>query len=336
MTEGGAPTGPSAQRALHSLPLVYLLGVASGGLYLLLWIARIARDLGAADSHPRRPIGWALGSLAPPVGFCVLHELADRADAGRIGPGGFRWPALLYAALESGLFLSEAPWIVGALLRPLPALWIQHAWNRERDRVQAATPIGRPPSRALGVAVTAFGAALLCLQVWISDVPQIRRWQATALAADALVEAPDGTFQIRIPTDGWRRSDPETLGDGQAILTLLGPAEGVEVYIFRHAAESDLDTVVDRRRALLRNEGNLVSAREERSFVEGPVLRARSLAVYRTDEISATQSLVVLTSVDDATAVELVAVAPRGGPIEEDLVRLARSFAWLPDGGANP
>jgi len=314
----------------QGLPILYLLGAASGGLYLLVWIGRAARALRLADETPRRPLAWALGSLAPPIAFGVLHELSRRVQPRAAAPAGVRLPALLYAVIEASLFASHAPWLVGALLRPIPVLWIQASWKRQAGVFPFDAATVRPLGRIAAILASALGAALLAGAVWRSDLPRMRRSLAPELAAQSFLDAPDGSFRLRIPGSGWRLADPRTIGDGRAILALHAPRPAVEAFVYQPPGAGSLDDLVDARRRRIQSAGRLMAVREERRFADGPELRPLSLAVYRCDVLGTAVVYVVLTSRSDDAAVELVGYGPAGSSVEEDLVSLAQGFAWLP------
>jgi hypothetical protein len=318
---------------------LYLLAVASFGLYLPYWILRAARDLGDDRDGRWTPAWFALGSLAAPLCALLLLDLGRRGGAGRTAG----WAALLYAGLAAALLVAPARelWSPAWLALPIPFVWVQHAANRAR-RARGAAGAPGPAGHPAEWLLVAAGLPAALAAGWLLDGPRLRLDLAPDLDPGTVVVEPGGRFELTVPSSFWRRAEPVAAGDRGADLAFVASDGSARLLAYAHARPpATLDGVVAARREAILASGWPQELREKRTFLPGDAFALGSRAEYRLTTFAG-ESLGVRVNTIELDGAVVEAVASTGEPAGwlgeltafVDSLRAAPPAAELP--GARP
>lgn len=344
MNEQASPEAPNFEAppvVEESLaePLVrhYLLAVASCGTYLLFRAYRLARRLDVASRTSRaRALTWACALLFAPAACAYLYEAArlSRLEIAAQGGRPSRRPLLvaplLYAAIALALLASPAAslWSPLLLLLPLPFVLVQaevNAFEARRSTMSAPPTAGKVHRLASIVAVALLPVTGFAL--WKLDRQTVTSLKTSRrLSAGAIVQGSTAQFSLRVPSRGWERVGPGSVGDGNEEFGLLTQRGEVWVVVYTQpVAGTSLDGVVAYRRELVQQErGVLLKIDEQRFFLNGADLVPASFARYRVRYPRARGSFLVFTTTVGDLFVEVVGFAFDDS--EADVTQLVRSL----------
>lgn len=327
-----SPSGELRRVVPGPLPLwgLYLVSVASFGLYLPYWIWRTARQFGIGERNRSTPLWWALGSPAAPVGAGILYEFNRRATALAGTRGRAAWPALAYLALFVLWRLTplEDYYLAFALLVPVPFLFVQRNINSAAARRVA---VAHPPRRLLpALALTmVVGLPVVATTAWLYDWPRLKTELAHRLAGGARVAGQSALYELTLPSTEWKRVDPGTVGDDGSDLELIGP--GTETWVVGYTAsirDSDLESTIASRRSMIFEVGAARGYDERRHFLPGSDFVPISVTVYDISfGMAGSGQYRVLTAQLDGHVVELVGYTVEPSHHAGELDRLLESFA---------
>jgi len=302
---------------------LYWLAVASFGLYLPVWVYRLARSAGQS---PSSRVAWGLGSLVPPIAAALLYEFNGRAGEGvprarRALPSLVLLSLLPVCAFTPLRHFTLAP----LLLLPAPFAWVQASINRTARKEQAAA-IPRPRMRWFEWAIASGGTLLVALAAWFTVPPFVE--QLKVLGAEGVVVGRSGSFQVVIPTAAWRQVKSGTLGDPESDLELTGP--GTETWTVAYVNpnnDNDINSAVSMRRTMIFESGEPRDYREFRRFLDGSDLVPVSTADYEIGYgVMGEGHYVILTAETDTQVIELIGYTAEPVAHLEELRRLIDSF----------
>lgn len=330
---------PPVVEASLAEPLVrhYLLAVASCGTYLLFRAYLLSRRLDAAARASRaRALTWAGALLFAPAACAYLYEAARLARLEVVAQGGrpSRRPLLaaplLYAAIALALLASPAAslWAPLLLLLPLPFVLVQAEVNAfEARRLTMGAPPAAGPVRRLAPIVAAALLPVTGFAIWHLDRQNVTSLKTSRrLSAGAIVQNSKAQFSLRVPSRGWERVGPGSVGDGSEEFGLLTRRGEVWVVVYTQpVAGTSLDGVVATRRGMVQRErAVLQKIDEQRFFLDGAELVPASFARYRMLYPRALGSLLVFTTTVGDLFVEVVGYA--SDDAEADVTKLVRSL----------
>jgi hypothetical protein len=333
------------------LPLwrLYAYAVASFGLFLPIWVYRVARNQDPDPARRTTHACWAAGCFIPAVCMALLHHFTRQASAGEEAGSENRrtrrWlpahPSLLFAAVVLLWWLTPLSgfWFLSFLLLPVPFLFVQRQLNLVAMRQPHDATVSPPPApaplwrRALQVGLTVAGLAGFGLATWKMDRHELARLVAAESAG--AIRGTSGLYELHLGDRSWVRVEPGTYGDSDSDLELRGP--GSETWIVVYAAPAGnrtLESVVSSRRGQLFEEFTPLRFGEERSFLPSADLVPLSVARYLVDfGLGAQGAYVVLTAQLETHMVEVIGYTGEMHRAQwlDDLVR---SFALSPEPGA--
>ena len=280
---------------LGSTLRIYLLCVATLGVYSLRWYYRAAREHSGRNSTDAA--FWALASTAAPFASLFLYDFVAQAGR-RLEREGGRAPtawvaAALQLVLAGGLVLSplRSLWLPGFVLFPIP-IAIAHAQLEGVARSRRAVVAGNsdaaageaPPrlrrfGRLVGhVAVLLLGAPLLWLVATELDASGMRMLRAQA--RDGAVLGTQAGYSLQLESKSWRLLDAGTVGDEESDLELATEDLRSWVVVYVHDTDGRIDDIVDQRRLLIEEGTTLTEFDERRFFLPDGDLLPASLARY--------------------------------------------------------
>ena len=330
------PADTAAPAGLESRPdslamspwRLYWLAVASFGLYVPVWVYRLARAAGQSRSAR---VSWALGSLVPPVAAALLYELNGRAFE------AVPRARQLQRALPAVVFLVLLPVcaftplrhfaLAPLLLLPAPFAWVQASINRAARAEPGTESIQPIRIRWFEWVIASAGTLLVATAAWFTVPPFLE--QLKTLGADGVVAGRSGSYQVVIPTSAWRKIKSGTLGDPDSDLELTGP--GTETWTVAYVTpslENDIPTAVSARRTMIFETGEPRDFSESRRFLDGSDLVPVSTADYEIGYgVLGEGHYVVLTAQTDEEVIELIGYTAEPVAHLEELRRLIGSFA---------
>jgi hypothetical protein len=308
-------------------PIIYLLTVATGGLYLAYWVYQLTRALDIDREHRRTPWFWGVAALCPLLGWLLLYQLCcyvqrSLPDA-RLQPKAM---ALAYAAFAVLLALPpvRACWSFGIVVLPLPWFLLQLEVNRLAPKAQRVTPAWR---WAVRWAVIAAGLVAVSAISYTQDMPEVRAALAqVALTTDGVAIA--GTpVRFKLPSRDWRIARPGTRGDASAALELTGPTPATWLVAYVHeGSQTSLGDRVDLRRSLVSGDATLDRFEERRFFLQTWPTRVASRAIYGVKNGPLQYDLFAVATIAlDTGTVEIIAHSERGEKHESALLAIIDS-----------
>ncbi len=312
---------------------VYLLCLATFGLYGLYWVYRNARDVARRD--PSDALAWALGFLAAPIACAILFELpraSQRLENPRARAGWASWvSAGLYGVLSSLLLIGPLSmfWSPIWLVLPIPLAIV--AWQVARSPRVDPGPMDRSRrgARIAQAAAVLVGVPIVAWASFEIDGPSLRY-----LLASQRVDVVAGShlpYEFEVTDRSWRRVPPGTIGDETADLELITSDRQSWFVVYTHGPKADIDSVVDVRRSMIEAEG-LESFVERRYMASDESLVPVSLAQYR---LGATQlvetEFLVLTAKLEGGIVEAVGFTAAPSVHSGALQNVAEGFRIRPD-----
>jgi hypothetical protein len=325
----------SLASATMSPAFLAFLYVVTFGFYTPVLVYRFSKVL---REPGRSPWNWALGSIVPCLNLWVLYRLcqelhgrATRAGMLTAIGAGMRVAFIVFALIVATGVRSSPSYLAnvfGLLLAGSPFVGIQMLLNRvARREAGEAAPRSRPWVTYALIPIGLVGHGYL---MWGSRAV----WQRARGEMLASGERLYGTqsYAIHVPSAGWVRVKPGTIGDVSADLEQFGPDVSTSVVVYTYDdANQTLDTRVDDRRSMLGEaHADPLKIREERSFHAPEDLVPTSIARYEQS------GFVTWVATFDLRPrfVEVIVSTPRFG-YEADAERLVRSVELM-ESGSDP
>ncbi|MGH0034891.1 MAG: hypothetical protein ACQGVK_07675 [Myxococcota bacterium] len=321
-----------------SAPVLYLLLAVTYGLYAWVWTWRHARYLervGHADESPPSPRAWAWASLSPPLAWLVLYEIGRRqaSRAGRDAARASVWgPPLLYLGLVVALYLSGigSVWTLVALALALPPVLVQAQIARVQD--PAPRTATRRDRRWLEWIAAGGGVLMATLTVSVHDIDALTLLRVRELEPGVRVESHGAGFSVAVPTAGWRRLPPGTLGGERSVLELAHASGRAQLIAYQaDDARLTIDDVTSTRRTIISEAETLLGVEERRTFRAESSYDPLSYTDYQVQGALGTRAVyLVVTTPIEGKIVEIVATSTDlalDGPDLKSLVLSVRASA---------